>query len=149
MKKYDDTNLEYAATARCKCGAGLAQPLDSTECLNLAAWICSKVLKGETEPEGHDSYPFAFYKIREETSINNNGGQTTRPEGTVARIVGKAKCGNCGATWQSEPYIACGQSHHWFPGNCPNCDNDCGGHGHLSSEDKRPRIEAGYHTVVL
>ena len=144
---YSDATLEYAATARCKCGAGLAHPLDFEESINLASWVCSECLKGNASE--HDSFPFAFYKVREETSINNAHGVTTRPNGTVARMVGHATCGECGHKWESEPYEACGKSHHWLPGDCPQCGNDCGGHGTYSLEDKRPRIEKNYSVVVL
>lgn len=147
MKTYTDRELEYAATARCRCGAGLAYPEDVADSMAIGAWLCSAVLKGAT-PDDHDSYPFAFYKIREETSINNGPGMTTRPAGTVARTVGLAKCGACGHEWESDPYEACGKTHHWFPGSCPRCGNDCGGGGSFSSDDRRPRIETRYRTVV-
>ena len=144
---HTDKTLEYAATVRCKCGAGVAMPLDVEESMSLAAWVCSEVLKGNASD--HDSFPFVFWKIREETSINNTPGLTTRPAGTIARTIGHATCGQCNSEWESEPYEACGKSHHWFPGNCPKCGNDCGGHGSHSSTDKRPRIEARYRTVIL
>lgn len=150
MNTLTDNDLLYAATARCHlCGAGLAYPLDNAEAMELAAWVCSAVLKGMADNAGHDNLPFAFYKVREETSINNRGGATTRPEGTVARTVGRAKCGACGQEWESEPYSACGSSHHWFPGACLQCGNDCGGNGTWSSDDKRLRIETRYRDVVL
>lgn len=149
LRFYKDTELEYAAGARCKCGAGLAQPLNHEDALALRAWVCSALLRGEVAGSEHDVFPFACWKIREETSINNRERITTRPAGTVARTVGRAKCGACGHEWESQPYDACGASHHWFPGACPQCANDCGGHGSWSSADKRPRIDARYRTVVL
>ncbi len=149
MRKYSDLELEYAAGGRCQCGAGLATPLDTKEALDLAAWICSAVLKGEVSEQGHDALSFAFYKVREETSINNRARITTRPAGTVARTVGHAKCGACGHEWEGEPYEACGMPNHWRSGACPQCGNDCGGDGVWSSEDKRPRIETRFRTVVL
>lgn len=150
--KLTDLELMYAATARCKCGAGLAHPLDTAKAMELRAWVCSKALKGETPKEFrdlHDSYPFAFYKIREETSINNDSGATTRPPGTVARTVGKAHCPNCEHKWESEPYSACGAGHHWDCGPCPKCGNDCGAGLTWSSDDKRPRIETRFSDVVI
>lgn len=150
MKIYSDLELLYSAESRCVCGAGLAYPLNHEEAWQLRAWVCSSVLAGEVVDEKqHDAFPWAFYKIREETSINNRPGTTTRPDGTVARTVGHAKCGACGHEWESEPYQACGALHHWFPGACPECGNDCGGNGTWSSADKRPRIETRYRTVVL
>lgn len=149
MKKYTDKELLYSATSRCKCGAGLAYPLKTEEALRIRAWVCSEALKGGLElGSQHEAYDFAFYKIREETSINNTCKGTTRPAGSVCMTVGKAKCGQCGHEWESEPYSACGLSHHWRPGACPQCGNDCGGGGSWSSDDKRPRIEARYRNVV-
>lgn len=108
---YTDQELLYAATARCECGAGMAHPLDHEAAMKLRAWRCSVVLKGGGGG-GHSELPFAFYKVREETSINNRSGGSTRPAGTVARTVGRAKCPKCGSEWRSEPYNACGASHH-------------------------------------
>jgi hypothetical protein len=96
----------------------------------------------------HDVYPFVFYKIREETSINNHGGATTRPAGTIARTVGKATCSKCGHKWQSEPYSACGAGHHWFSGPCPQCGYAVGGAGSYSSDEGKP-IECCYGDVIL
>jgi len=36
---YADKELLYAATARCRCGAGLAYPLSAVEALRCAAWV--------------------------------------------------------------------------------------------------------------
>lgn len=152
MENLTDLELTYAATARCRCGLGLANPLDTDKALQLSAWVCSGVLKGEI-PEAdrgkHDVFPFAFYKVREETSINNGSGATTRPPGTIARTVGKAHCTACGHRWESEPYSACGASHHWDCGPCPHCGNDCGAGLTWDSDDKRPRIETRFGDVVL
>lgn len=147
-----DLELIYAATARCRCGAGLAHPLDTKKAFELRAWICSRVLKGEipeTDYKQHDSLDFAFYKVREETSINNTSGETTRPDGTVARTVGHAHCEICNHKWESEPYSACGAPHHWDCGPCPQCGNDCGAGLTWRSDDPRPRIDTRFQTVVL
>jgi hypothetical protein len=120
MKKYTDKELLYAATVRCKCGAGLAYPLHHNKSWKLNAWICSVVLRGEAEVTDHDHYPWAFYKIREETSINNRGGFTTRPAGTKALTKGEATCKKCGTWWEGEPYNACGLKTHWHS-DCPTC----------------------------
>lgn len=146
--KLTDKDLLYAATDRCRCGAGLAYPLDHEEAFKLSAWICSAYLKGEVTEGMHDSLHWAFYKVREETSINNMGGRTTRPSGTVARTVGKAKCPRCETTWQSEPYDACGQSHHWFSGPCPNCWYAVGSAGTWRTGEGES-IEHRYSDVVL
>lgn len=149
MRVYTDLELLYAATARCRCGAGVAYPLDHDDAARRAAWMCSSVLKGTEEPSQHEEFPFAFWKIREETSINNRCGATTRPGGTLARTVGRATCGQCGHERESEPYSACGAGHHWFPGACPQCGNDAGANGVWSSADTRPRVETRYRDVVL
>ncbi len=160
--KLTDEELLYAATERCRCGAGLAYPRKHELAMAISAWICSAVLKGDgvahdqslasfgkTAPPGeHDSLPFAFYKVREETSINNRGGHTTRPAGTLARTVGTAKCPTCKHEWISEPYDANGQGHHWFSGPCPECGHAVGGDGVYRSGDG-PRIETRHRVVVL
>lgn len=162
--KLTDRELLYAATARCRCGAGLAYPLDHKLAMAIRAWVCSAVLKGDVDGMAtdqtmaafdktaaagdHDSFDWAMWKIREETSINNRGGHTTRPAGTVARTIGKAKCPKCNHEWQSEPYSACGLGHHWFPGPCPGCGYAVGAHGTWCSDEGDP-ISVGCPDVVL
>lgn len=146
--KLTDLDLLYAATDRCKCGAGLAHPLDHDLAMKLRAWACSAVLKGEATGTGHDRLDFALWKVREETSINNADGHTTRPAGTVAKTVGKAKCPKCEHAWQSEPYSACGAGHHWFSGPCPACGYAVGAAGTYNSREGVP-IEHRFATVVL
>jgi hypothetical protein len=142
-----DTDLLYSAEARCPCGAGLAYPLDHKEALATGAWQCSAALKGVAEGK-HVSYPFALWKIREETSINNYGGASTRPPGTVALTVGHAVCPSCNHEWESEPYSACGAGHHWFSGPCPVCGYAVGADGTLRSGDGEA-IKTRYRTVVV
>lgn len=146
-EKFTDDDLLYAADARCGCGAGLACPLDNKVAFLIGAWRCSAALKGGTEGK-HDSYPFAFYKIREETSINNHGGLSTRPPGTVARTVGHARCPVCEHEWESEPYVACGAGHHWFSGPCPGCGYAVGGDGTWRTGEGES-IKTRYRTVVV
>lgn len=141
---YTDRDLLYSATARCWCGAGLAYPSGH----NVGAWKCARSLRGEVPEHEHDSYARIFYKIREETSIRNAGGATTRPSGTVCRTVGAATCPQCQHKWESEPYSACGRSHHWYPGRCPNCGYGVGGQESWSSEEG-PAIVVRYRDVVL
>lgn len=166
---FTDSQLLYAATGRCRCGAGLAYPLDHEHSFKIRAWVCSAVLKGEVEapatqalpfglkPEDvdqpppsavHDAFDWAFYKVREETSIRNAGGYTTRPKGTSAKTIGKATCPKCKREWESEPYVACGLGHHWFSGPCPGCGYAVGGSGSYSSDDGEP-IRTGYRDVVI
>jgi len=150
-ERFQDEHLLYAATARCRCGAGLAYPIDTQAALELRAWCCSAVLKGDVPPDqsgDHDALPFTFYKVREETSINNIGGYSTRPSGTRAMTVGHAKCPKCGHTWESAPYSACGASHHWRSGPCPNCGYAVGGGGVWKSGEEEP-IAVSYADVVI
>lgn len=161
-----DMTLLYSATSRCRCGAGLAHPLHHGLTLELRAWTCSYILKNghfviggysvnedrgvlrDVPRDSHDSFPFALWKVREETSINNAGGWTTRPAGTRALTVGHATCPKCAHTWQSEPYSACGASHHWIPGPCPGCGYGNGSGTSWSTRDGEP-IEKRYTDVVL
>lgn len=143
-----DKELLYSATARCNCGAGLAYPLDHDKAMKLRAWVCAEVLKGTAEGDKHDAFPFAFYKVREETSINNHGGDTTRPAGTVARTVGQATCPKCHTTWKSEPYSACGASHHWLSGPCPKCGYAVGSGTTYCTTEGEP-IDCRFSDVVL
>lgn len=149
---FTDFELLYAATARCSnCNAGLAYPHRPSEIHpRPSAWICSRVLKGEVPAREHTSLPFVFWKVREETSINNMSGQTTRPEGTVALTVGHACCpvATCRKRWKSEPYAAPGLSHHWQPGPCPDCGYAVGAHGSYSSTEGKP-IDTRFEDVVF
>lgn len=92
--------LCYAATARCKCGAGLAyDPFgasggypeqgenDSPFRGGLSGyWDCSAILLGTAIPKGQpgsvqheDQLPFAFYEIKSENQPSAHGA-TTRPK---------------------------------------------------------------------
>lgn len=159
---FSDHELLYAATGRCRCGAGLAHPLDHDKALMLRAWLCSRVLKGETDglahrltpltgesPTGseHDALDFAFWKVREETSVNGDG-RSTRPPGTVARTIGMATCPKCGHKWESEPYDAATIGHHWRSGACPGCGLDHGADGCTDSR-RGPAIGMRFRTVVV
>lgn len=144
----NDFDLLYSATVRCRCGAGLAYPLDPQKTHEQGAWICSAALKDPTLTGEHDGYDFRVYKIREETSINNQLRASTRPFGTIARTVGYAACPQCSEEWMSEPYDACGRGHHWYSGPCPNCGYAVGAEGTWSSNQGEP-IRVRYRDVVL
>jgi len=149
FKRYTVHQLLFAERARCnQCGSGLAYPLNTKEAMQMGAWVCSKVLLEGAPMDEHEAYPFAFYKIREETSINGAPGQTTRPPGTVAMTQGEATCPKCGTWWEGPAYHAQGLGHHWFSGPCPSCGYDVGGAGSYSSSDGKP-IETRYKTVVV
>lgn len=145
MKQYTDKQLLYAATARCKCGAGFAYPLNNDDAWKLRSWVCSAVLRGEVQAtQEHEMLPFAMYKIREETSINNRAALTTRPPGTKALTKPEFTCKKCGTWWEGEPYSACNLSHHAF-GVCPTCGTkqvDERGVGTM-------QVDGRYHDVVV
>lgn len=85
---WTDNDLEYAATARCSCGAGLAyapSERGTGVCKGPSAWDCSDILTGRAIPSGqpgsvkHDEpAPFAFYEIKSERQPSARGA-TTRP----------------------------------------------------------------------
>lgn len=74
--------LRFAATARCKCGAGFAyDPVG-----NPSAWACSAVLLGQAQwtQEEHDGdLPFMFYELKSERQPSACG-RTTRPQQEAA-----------------------------------------------------------------
>ena len=68
--------IRYAARSRCACGAGMAYPVG---CGMRHHWDCADVLLQKVKTNvGHDSFPFAFYEIKEEGQPSANG-VTTRP----------------------------------------------------------------------
>lgn len=83
-QRFNDSELVYAATARCQCGAGFAYPSQTSM---HGAWMCSSILKGEEKalpPTVHDNdLPFAFYSIKSESQPSAYGA-TTRPAVEVA-----------------------------------------------------------------
>jgi hypothetical protein len=52
-----DKDLLYAATGRCRCGGGLAHPIDHQLAMTLRSWVCSRVLKGDACGLGHHWFP--------------------------------------------------------------------------------------------
>lgn len=80
-----DSELVYAATSRCPCGAGIAHkaaPFGDT-----SFWDCSDILTGRAVPSGSEGslqhtgrLPFAFYEIKSEKQPSARGA-TTRPGG--------------------------------------------------------------------
>lgn len=79
--------MTFAASARCKCGAGIAY--DATcveEPFRIPSyWDCSAILLDDAIPSGlpgaveHTGrLPFAFYEIKSENQPSANGA-TTRP----------------------------------------------------------------------
>jgi hypothetical protein len=143
-----EAELLYAATERCHCGAGRAYPLDYDAARKLKSWVCSRVLKGEADAEGHDSFHWSFFKIREETSVNNKSASSTRPAGTIARTLAEATCPKCSHEWRFGPYDATGGGSHWLPGNCPGCGYTVGAGGSWDSKDGEP-IRVRFTDVVI
>lgn len=80
---YTPEQLRFSARARCRCGAGLAYPLDG----NLrGCWECSAVLLGEATPSlDHDGpRPFTFWEVKSEHESGDDS-TTTRPGGKIDR----------------------------------------------------------------
>lgn len=81
---FTDSELVYAASSRCRCGAGFAYPAGVG---GNGSWYCSAVLKdkalrGQPAQDHDEAMPFAFWSVRSESQIARNGGiVTTRPEG--------------------------------------------------------------------
>jgi hypothetical protein len=79
-----ESDLVYAATARCPCGAGLAYERSG----KAGCWDCSDILLGRAIPHGQpgaamhtDKLPFQFWKVKSETETMPGGGHmTTRPQ---------------------------------------------------------------------
>ena len=101
---YKPEELRFAATARCKCGAGLAYPPDDTRLSikdGASHWDCSAVLMGQAPPtKDHPTFPFMFYEIKSEDQPSARGA-TTRPEGAPPRVdpprpPAPATCPHCG-----------------------------------------------------
>lgn len=96
-RPFKDKHLKYAASGRCRCGAGLAYPKGLPYAKGLDQkfnyWDCSAILTGKIEPEKinekdsddnylHPRYPFAFYDIKSEDQPSAFGA-TTRPKNVV------------------------------------------------------------------
>lgn len=81
------SDLVYAATSRCPCGAGLAYaPADPDVQRGTGCWDCSAILLGEAIPSGQPGsvqhtgrLPFAFYEVKGEGQPSTQGA-TTRPK---------------------------------------------------------------------
>jgi hypothetical protein len=81
--RFQDTDLVYSATTRCRCGEGLAYPKGIGP---NGSWFCAGILTGRAldvpnfkEVEHDSGYPFTFYSIISETQPRANG-HTTRPK---------------------------------------------------------------------
>jgi hypothetical protein len=77
------SELVYAATSRCPCGAGLAYAKDSDPFKGY--WDCSAILLETAIPSGEEGsvqhtaqLPFIFYEIKSEEHPSA-AGATTRP----------------------------------------------------------------------
>jgi hypothetical protein len=89
--------LLFAATFRCKCGAGMAYP-DGISAMH-GAWYCSAILLGEATlgTEHTPAHPFAYYRVKSEGQPTQPGA-TTRPNGTHIETEPHYACHNCGNT---------------------------------------------------
>lgn len=78
------SDLIYAATARCPCGAGLAYREGDDPFRGF--WDCSAIMLGTAVPSGEPGavehtaeLPFVFYEIKSERQPSAEGA-TTRPK---------------------------------------------------------------------
>jgi len=138
---FTDWSLLYSAVARCRCGAGLAYPLDHDEALRRRSWTCSRILRGEPATGDHDDLPFAFYEIKSEGQPSARGA-TTRPPGTKLLGVQTASC-PCGTKWTLPPEPPNEPSE---AGVCPHCHNENG--AHRCSDSRTPAITTRTSYVV-
>ena len=85
---FKDKELVYAASARCKCGAGLAYARKGASGVPISGfWDCSDILTGRAVPFGQegsvqhsDTHPFVFYEIKGENQPSAHSiGASTRP----------------------------------------------------------------------
>lgn len=82
LKRSKSKRLVYAATARCKCGLGLAYEPGGESGVPIGGfWDCSGILLGTADPDvmHSDIYPFTFYEIKNEKQPSAEG-LTTRPK---------------------------------------------------------------------
>lgn len=118
--------LRYSATARCRCGSGLAYNRETIgqEKMLDQAWVCAAVLLGEVpdvpEQHGkHDQFPFFMYEIKDEGQPSAEG-RTTRPtEQGLIHLRIDCEC-PCGHKW-SAPLRRPNASLVWDVGVCPAC----------------------------
>lgn len=81
--KFADTELIYAATVRCDCGAGMAYP----EGIGMfGSWTCADILtmraaRGDSpDAKSHTPHlPFSCYSVKSENQPSASGA-TTRPK---------------------------------------------------------------------
>lgn len=87
-----DEDLEYAATARCPCGAGLAYHKGIGV---WGFWDCSDILTGRAKKKGEPGsvqhtyrLPFNLYDVKSERQPSAQGATTRprRPEAIPARV---------------------------------------------------------------
>ncbi len=71
-------DFEWAATARCRCGAGFCYPNFTKD--SHGHWFCSALMLGTAPADSeHDvAKPFAFWSIKSDSQPSANG-LTTRP----------------------------------------------------------------------
>lgn len=82
---YKSSDLVYAATSRCPCGAGLAY-VPGFGGPDNGFWDCSAILTGTAIPSGQpgavthtDRLPFEFWKVKSEEQPSALGA-TARPK---------------------------------------------------------------------
>lgn len=141
MKTYKPDELTYSATARCKCGAGLAYPLDAEESMKLRAWFCADCLLGKvdtaTAPKGsHDAYDFMFFSIKGEGQPSVGRYASTRPlEQGVMKYRDHCNCKVCGHAWQG-PIYSYWDRNEWPRNVCEICGAADRTEDHVLTSDK-------------
>lgn len=88
QQKLTPSDLIYAATSRCPCGAGLAHPRNAGPWGDTAYWDCSAILTGTARIDiTHEArLPFAYYEIKSEQQPSANGATTRPDEDKTARL---------------------------------------------------------------
>lgn len=158
-EKYEPTELLFAARARCRCGAGLAYPMNDDEWNRKARmWACSAVLMN-TAPESdnisrrgpfttekpeaqHDAYEWWCYEIKSEGQPSADGA-TTRPPGHHVEQKPMSTCKKCGAKWESPSVRPALAYKSVLP--CPGC-----GETSRSPEGySNPNVDTRFPDVVV
>jgi len=128
---YTVTELLFSSGMCCRCGAGVAYPLDPMEALMWREWRCSAVLLGEAYPawrgpEGsplHDAFAFEceWFAIESESQPSQGGATSRRPDQGHVEVRSKLTCLTDGAVWHG-PWKRPNTPRVWeVEAGCPTC----------------------------
>lgn len=135
--------LLYAATFRCRCGAGMAYPEDTG---SAGSWYCSAILHGQAsrDVDHTPAHPFAFYEPKSESQPSAYGA-STRPEGTHIEIEPHYVCRNCGNAGKVPRYRRDGTRESLENIACDNC-----GEKYLKPDGcSNPKMNVRFFHVVV